>query len=95
MALTNADVEYIAHLARLAVSDDEISEYVAKLSSIIEFVAQLGELDTSAVTPMAHPLNMNQRLRADVVTESDHRAVFQRNASDVDQGFYIVPKVID
>jgi len=95
MALTKEDVEHIAHLARLEVSDDEIAEYVAKLSGIIDFVAQLGELDTSAVEPMAHPLDMGQRLREDSVTEQDQRQALQRNAADVDDGYYIVPRVID
>ena len=95
MALTQKDVEHIAHLARLEVSADEISEYVAKLSSIIDFVAQLGELDTSTVKPMAHPLNMRQRLRADEVSEQDQHELFQRNAGEVADGYYIVPKVIE
>lgn len=95
MALTKEDVEHIAHLARLEVSDDEIAEYVAKLSGIIDFVAQLGELETSAVEPMAHPLEMSQRLRDDTVTEQDQRDDLQRNAADVNDGYYIVPRVID
>lgn len=95
MALTKEDVEHIAHLARLEVSDDEIAEYVAKLSGIIDFVAQLGELETSAVEPMAHPLDMGQRLREDNVTEQDQREDLQCNAADVNDGYYIVPRVID
>ena len=71
MALSKRDVEYIAHLARLEVSEDEIADYVDKLSSIIDLVAELGELDTANVLPMAHPLNMSQRLRPDEVTETN------------------------
>jgi aspartyl-tRNA(Asn)/glutamyl-tRNA(Gln) amidotransferase subunit C len=95
MALTKRDVEHIAHLARLEVSNDEIADYVGKLSSIIDLVAELGELDTSDVTPMAHPLDMAQRLRDDEVTESDRRDDYQRNAPATDHGFYLVPKVIE
>ena len=95
MALTKEDVEHIAHLARLEVSDDEIAEYVAKLSGIIDFVAQLGELETADVEPMAHPLDMIQRLREDLVTEQDQREALQNNATEVDDGYYIVPRVID
>jgi aspartyl-tRNA(Asn)/glutamyl-tRNA(Gln) amidotransferase subunit C len=95
MALSKRDVEYIAHLARLEVSDDEIADYVDKLSSIIELVAQLAEIDTAGVVPMAHPLNMRQRLRPDEVTETDQRSLFQRNAEAVSDGYYRVPKVID
>jgi len=95
MALKKRDVEYIAHLARLEVSDDEIADYVDKLSRIIDLVTQLGELDTEGALPMAHPLDMGQRLRADEVTETDHRDLYQQNAAAVGQGFYRVPKVIE
>jgi aspartyl-tRNA(Asn)/glutamyl-tRNA(Gln) amidotransferase subunit C len=95
LALTKSDVEYIAHLARLEVSDDEIADYVDKLSRIIDLVTELGELDTEGTLPMAHPLAMSQRLRPDEVTETDHRDRYQQNAPDVGQGFYRVPKVIE
>jgi aspartyl-tRNA(Asn)/glutamyl-tRNA(Gln) amidotransferase subunit C len=95
MALSKRDVEHIAHLARLEVSDDEIADYVDKLSSIIDLVAKLGELDTSNVLPMAHPLEMSQRLRPDEVTETDRRDLYQRNSQAVGRGFYRVPRVIE
>ena len=95
MALTPRDVEHIAHLARLEVSDNEIADYVDKLSSIIDLVAELGRLDTTDVVPMAHPLDMAQRLRPDEVTETDHREQYQSNAPATDQGYYLVPKVIE
>jgi aspartyl-tRNA(Asn)/glutamyl-tRNA(Gln) amidotransferase subunit C len=95
MALSKRDVEYIAHLARLEVSDDEIADYVDKLSSIIDLVAQLGELDTEDVMPMAHPLDMSQRLRPDEVTETNQRDLYQRNGQVMGHGFYRVPKVIE
>ncbi|TDJ43661.1 MAG: Asp-tRNA(Asn)/Glu-tRNA(Gln) amidotransferase subunit GatC [Gammaproteobacteria bacterium] len=95
MALTISDVESIAHLARLEVSDDEIADYVEKLSRIIDLVDALGKLDTTDVVPMAHPLDMSQRLRADEVTETDHRDAYQQNSATVGQGFYRVPKVLD
>lgn len=95
MALSKRDVEYIAHLARLEVSDDEIADYVDKLSSIIDLVAQLGEVDTAGVSPMAHPLDMSQRLRPDEVTEGDQRGRFQANSAAVADGYYRVPKVIE
>jgi aspartyl-tRNA(Asn)/glutamyl-tRNA(Gln) amidotransferase subunit C len=95
MALSKRDVEYIAHLARLEVSDNEIADYVDKLSSIIDLVAQLGELDTEDVMPMAHPLDMSQRLRPDEVTETNQRDLYQRNGQVMGHGFYRVPKVIE
>ena len=95
MALTTRDVEHIAHLARLEVSADEIADYVDKLTSIIDLVAELGKLDTTDVVPMAHPLDMVQRLREDEVTEIDHRDEYQRNAPATRHGYYLVPKVIE
>ena len=83
------------HLARLEVSDDESADYVDKLSSILDLVAQLGELDTQDVVPMAHPLDMTQRLRPDEVTEINERDRFQLNARETGDGFYRVPKVIE
>lgn len=95
MSLSKKDVEYIAHLARLEVGDDEIADTVEKLSGILDFVAQLSDLDTADVTPMAHPLDMTQRLRADEVTETDERDRLQANAAKTANGYYRVPKVIE
>ncbi len=95
MALRRQDVEHIAHLARLEIGAEEIADVVAKLSQILDMVAQLGEIDTSGVEPMAHPLDMAQRLRPDEVTETDQRELYQRNAPEVVNGLYRVPKVIE
>lgn len=95
MALIPAEVRSIARLARLAVGEQDIAQYVRNLSRILEFVAQLDKADTRDVAPMAHPLDMAQRLRDDIVTETDQRDVFQRNAPQVQAGLYIVPKIIE
>lgn len=95
MSLTRRDVEHIAHLARLAIDEAEIEAVTAKLAGILDFVAELTRADTDGVAPMAHPLDMVQRLRADAVTETDHRERYQRNAADVVDGLYRVPRVID
>ena len=95
MALDRADVLKIAHLARLGVSGDQADELVGDLSNILGLVAQMSAVDTSNVTPMAHPLDMTQRLRPDVVTESDHRTDYQAVAPMAEEGLYLVPKVIE
>ena len=82
-------------LARLKLTDDEYGESVEKLSKIVDFVDQLSQADTSGVVPMAHPLDAVQRLRPDVVTESDERDRYQENAPAVTDGLYLVPKVIE
>jgi aspartyl-tRNA(Asn)/glutamyl-tRNA(Gln) amidotransferase subunit C len=95
MALTPEKVADIARLARLRISPEDVPAYVRNLSRIIDFVAQLERADTGAVEPMAHPLDMNQRLRADEVTEAVDRDHIQRNAPAVEAGHYVVPKVIE
>ena len=95
MTLSKRDVEHIAHLARLAVSEEESAEVTNKLSRIIELVDRLKQVDTTGVTPMAHPLNMAQRLRSDNVTEVDHRDEYQKNAPHAENGLYLVPRVIE
>ena len=95
MSLSKSEVENVAHLARLEVSPGEIEGVVQNLSRIIDFVAQLQGADTEDVLPMAHPLDMHQRLRPDLVTEPDQRALFQANAGAVEAGLYLVPKVIE
>jgi len=82
-------------LARLSVDDDEIDDVVAKLSSIVAFVDQLQTAATDDVLPMAHPMERCQRLRVDAVTEIIDRDRFQKNAPQVSNGFYLVPKVIE
>ena len=96
MTLTRRDVENIAHLARVAISEAELPVYVASLSSILAFVEQLGGAATADVVPMAHPLEGQvQRLREDCVTESDRHDAYQANAPEVEAGLYLVPKVLE
>jgi len=95
MSLQRADVKKIAHLARLAVSDTEADALVKDLSNILDLVAQMDAVDTGQVEPMAHPTDMAQRLRPDVVTETDQREALQANAPAVENGLFLVPKVIE
>ncbi len=95
MSLSKADVEKIAHLARLAISEQDIPLYSKNLSNILAFVEQMNKVDVSGVEPMAHPLDTAQRLRDDVVTEANQREHFQAVAPQVDAGLYLVPKVIE
>ena len=81
MSLTRTQVEAIAHLARLEITEAQMPVYVDSLSRIIDFVEQLAAADTAGVEPMAHPLaDQVQRLRPDAVTETDQRDKYQRNA---------------
>jgi aspartyl-tRNA(Asn)/glutamyl-tRNA(Gln) amidotransferase subunit C len=96
MSLTRQDVEKIAHLARLSITEQEMPVYVTSLSSIVNFVDELSRTETGSVEPMAHPLDgQHQRLRADVVSEIDAREKYQANAPSVQSGLYVVPRVIE
>ncbi len=95
MTLDASDVKNIAHLARVAISDSDVADYAENLSNILDFVDQLNRVDTADVVPMAHPLDMAQRMRPDKVTESNQRELYQVVAPKAEDGLYLVPKVID
>ncbi len=95
MSLDATDVNKIAHLARLGIDEADVPEYANQLTAIMDLVDQMNAVDTTGVTPMAHPLDAVQRLRADVVTEEDQREVFQSIAPSTEAGLYLVPKVIE
>ena len=95
MSLKTDDIRAIAHLARLHIDDDAVERYAADLSSILDLVEQMNQVDSSSVEPLANPLDATQRLRDDAVTETDQREKFQRIAPDVADGFYRVPRVIE
>jgi aspartyl-tRNA(Asn)/glutamyl-tRNA(Gln) amidotransferase subunit C len=95
MSLDRSDVERIAHLARMALDESQVDAYAKDLSNILGLVKQLESADTDNVEPMAHPLHMVQRLRADVVTESNHREDNQSIAPSVEAGLFLVPRVIE
>lgn len=95
MVINKAEILKVAHLARLTIEDQDIEKYVSDLNNILNLVAEMNEIDTTAVEPLSHPLDMAQRLRADEVTESNQRDDFQSIAPQVENGLYLVPKVID
>jgi aspartyl-tRNA(Asn)/glutamyl-tRNA(Gln) amidotransferase subunit C len=95
MSLTADDVTKIAHLARLGIDAQDIDNYAKDLSNILDLMTQMGELNTNGVQPMAHPMDQVQRLRADEATENNQREHFQAIAPQVENGLYLVPKVID
>lgn len=95
MSLQKNDVEKIAHLARLSLREEDIPSYAENLSNILQLVEQMNSVDTTNVSPMAHPLDEAQRLRPDEVTEIDQHDQFQKIAPQVENGLYLVPKVIE
>jgi len=95
VSLTKQQVQHIATRARRQLEDGEADDVVEKLSRIVDFVDQLQAAPTDDVLPMAHPLNMSQRLRADVVTETNQRDFIQENAPSTEGGYYLVPRVLE
>ena len=95
MSLDKTDVEKIAHLARLGINEEDIPGYANNLTNILDLVEQMNAAKTDDVTPMAHPLDAHQRLREDVVTEENQRDHFQKISPAVENGLFLVPKVIE
>jgi aspartyl-tRNA(Asn)/glutamyl-tRNA(Gln) amidotransferase subunit C len=95
MALDHSDVKSIANLAKLAISDENIDKYKTELSSILDLVEQMNAVNTDDVEPLANPTDAVQRLRADVVTETNHREKYMANAPAQENGLFLVPKVVE
>ena len=95
MSLEKSDIDKIARLARLSISEADTPNYIHDVSNILDLVEKMNSIDTDNIEPLAHPLEITARLREDKVTETDQRAHFQRIAPAVDNGHYLVPKVID
>lgn len=92
---TNEEIKNIAHLARLEIKDNEIANHAKNFSNIINVIEKIKEINTENVEPMSHPFDLEQRMRADEITETDQRELFQKNASKKEAGLYLVPQVIE
>ena len=95
MALTLADVHRIAHLARIEIDDAAAHEVHQKLEAIFAMINELQAIDTTGIEPMAHAMDVRLPLREDVVTAADEHALFQREAPAVQDGLYLVPRVVE
>lgn len=95
MAVEHEDILKIAELARLRLEPDQVASVTRRITDILALVDQLQAVDTGDTAPMANPLDATQRLRPDRVTEGDRREAFQDIAPAVEEGLYLVPRVID
>ena len=95
MPLSLDDVKRVANLARIEIGEDEARIALTQLSGIFGLIEQMQAVDTSTIKPMSHAQDVTQRLRDDVVTESNQRELFQSVAPQVEAGLYLVPKVIE
>ena len=85
----------ISDLAKIDIKDDQIDDILTSLEKILNLVDEMNSVNTENVTPMSHPLNLKQELREDIVETSNERELFQKNNKHTDNGYYIVPKIID
>ena len=95
MAFDKTELEKVAQLARLHISETEIDEVTGRITDILALIDQMQSVDTDAAVPLAHPLDLTQRLREDDVTETNRRDELQLLAPEVEEGLYLVPKVIE
>ena len=95
MSLNLEDVARIALLSRIELSATERETTRDQLNGILGFIEQLQAIDTTGIEPMAHAVDVVQRLRPDVVTETDRRAEFQAVAPETEAGLYLVPRVVE
>ena len=93
--LTLDEVRRIADLARIEVPDADVAALQQQLNGIFGLIEQMRAVDTTGVEPMAHAIDVTQRLREDRVTETDQHVPFQLGAPQVEDGLYLVPKVIE
>jgi aspartyl-tRNA(Asn)/glutamyl-tRNA(Gln) amidotransferase subunit C len=95
MKLNRKDVEHVALLSRLDLSENELDKFTGQLDAILEYIDVLNQVDTSAVEPMAHVLEIRNVMRADVVQPSLPREAALQNAPDAEDGFFKVPKIVE
>ncbi|HJL79604.1 MAG: Asp-tRNA(Asn)/Glu-tRNA(Gln) amidotransferase subunit GatC [Gammaproteobacteria bacterium] len=95
MSIKKSEIEHLCNLSKLNLDEEEQSIFLSQMQSILEMIKELEGVDTGEIAPMAHPLQMSQRLREDEITEFNERDKYQKNTDFAEDGFYKVPKVID
>jgi aspartyl-tRNA(Asn)/glutamyl-tRNA(Gln) amidotransferase subunit C len=95
MTIDHSTVEKVARLARIRVTDKDVEAYAPQLDNIMQFVKQLGEVDTDQVAPLASVVDLNLSLRADQVTDGQMPDAVLANAPETLEGFFVVPKVVE
>lgn len=92
---SSEDIKKTAHLARLSFTAEEMEKIEKKLTGIIHFAEKISDVDTHNIEPLVHPLEIQQRIRPDCVTEENQRSEFQKIAPMTEAGLYLVPQVIE
>lgn len=95
MALNIEDIQRIAYLARIEINEQEAATTLTKLSGILGLIEKMQAVNAEGIAPMSHSQDLTQRLREDVVTQTNQREAFQAIAPLTESGLYLVPKVIE
>lgn len=95
MSVDKETVRGIAHLARIAIKEDQLEPMAGELNTILDWVEQLGEVDTDGVAPMTSVVEATLRTRADEVTDGGYPDKVTKNAPNGEDGFFAVPKVVE
>jgi aspartyl-tRNA(Asn)/glutamyl-tRNA(Gln) amidotransferase subunit C len=95
MTIGQDDIQDIAELARIRIAPQQMETVTGRITEILGMVEQLQAVDTTDVEPLSNPLDATQRLRPDEVTEQDQRTAFQAIAPAVEEGLYLVPRVVE
>lgn len=95
MSIDKTQLKKIASLAKLDIKEENISIQMNDFNNLLNMIEAMNQLDTTDVPPMAHPLQVTQPLRDDVVSETNQRELLQHNAPDTADGLYLVPQVIE
>ena len=95
MTIDASEVQKVAYLARLAIDDQSVEATAGTITKILDLVSKMDAVDTRQIAPLAHPLDASQRLRADEVTEANQREQLQSCAPAVEEGLFLVPRVIE
>lgn len=94
MKISRAEVEHVALLARLTLTEEEINQYTEQMNSILEYAAMLEQIDTSSVSPTAHAVELHNVLRDDEVRPSMEQEKVLKNAPQAEEGFFRVPRIV-
>ena len=95
MSINKSDIDHLCNLSKLNLEEDEKAVFLEQMQSILKMIEELQEVEAEDIIPMAHPLDMSQRLRADEVSATNQRDEYQKNTEHTASGFYKVPKVIE
>lgn len=95
MSIKTEEVAKVAHLAKIAINDTELTAYASDLNNILDLVATMEQADTDNIEPLSDPLERSQRLRADIISESNQRDKLLQLAPKTEAGLFLVPQVIE